>query len=80
MKVIFKHKSGREQEMQERFAKTLQALGRGTYMTRDMRSSATAQIELANVARDVVPEPEDIPVETQPEVQRRVRKTNNKPE
>ena len=27
MKVIFKHKNGREQEMQERFAKTLQSLG-----------------------------------------------------
>lgn len=38
MKVIFKHRNGRQQEMQERFAKTLQALGRGTYITRDMRA------------------------------------------
>ncbi|HEJ3436136.1 TPA: hypothetical protein SL386_001691 [Pseudomonas aeruginosa] len=80
MKVIFKHKSGREQEMQERFAKTLQALGRGTYMTRDMRPAATAQIDLASAAADVAPEQEDIPAETQPEAPRRGRKPKNKPE
>lgn len=38
MNVIFQHKNGREQFMQERFAKILQSLGRGTYMTRDMQA------------------------------------------
>ncbi|HFN4071352.1 TPA: hypothetical protein ACHFUW_002620 [Pseudomonas aeruginosa] len=80
MKVIFKHKSGREQEMQERFARTLQALARGTYMTRDMRPSATAQIDLASATEDLAPEQKDIPVETQHEAPRRGRKPKNKPE
>lgn len=38
MKVIFQHKSGRKQPMQRRYADILQKLGRGTYMTRDMRA------------------------------------------
>lgn len=81
MKVIFKHKNGREQEMQERFAKTLQSLGRGTYMTRDMRASAISQADAAvEVEEEVTPEPEDVPVNAQPEAQRRGRKPKNKPE
>lgn len=39
MKVVFKHKGGREQVMQQRYAKILQGLGRGTYLTRDMRAT-----------------------------------------
>ena len=39
MKVIFQHKSGRKQPMQQRYAKILQGLGRGTYLTRDMRAT-----------------------------------------
>lgn len=38
MKVTFIHRSGREQPMQRRYADVLQKLGRGTYMTRDMRA------------------------------------------
>lgn len=38
MKVIFTHKGGRKQSMQRRYADILQKLGRGTYMTRDMRA------------------------------------------
>lgn len=38
MKVIFQHKGGRKQPMQRRYADILQKLGRGTYMTRDMRA------------------------------------------
>lgn len=39
MKVIFKHKmGGREELMHLRYAEVLQRLGRGTYMTRDMRA------------------------------------------
>lgn len=33
MKVTFKHKNGREQVMDEKFAKVLQSLGRGSYST-----------------------------------------------
>ncbi|EMB9982468.1 hypothetical protein PCP38_00610 [Pseudomonas aeruginosa] len=80
MKVIFKHKSGREQEMQERFAKTLQALGRGTYMTRDMRPAATARFDLASAAEDIANEQKDIPAENLPEAPRRGRKPKSKPE
>lgn len=80
MKVIFKHKSGREQEMQERFAKTLQALGRGTYMTRDLRPAATAQFDLASAAEGIAHEQKDIPDENLPEAPRRGRKPKNKPE
>lgn len=39
MKVVFKHKGGREQVMQQRYAKILQGLGRGAYLTRDMRAT-----------------------------------------
>lgn len=38
MRVEFEHKSGRKQRMQIRYAKVLSKLGRGTYMTRDMRA------------------------------------------
>lgn len=39
MKVVFKHKGGRQQVMQQRYAKILQDLGRGSYLTRDMRAT-----------------------------------------
>lgn len=39
MKVVFTHKGGREQAMQKRYAKILNKLGRGTYMTRDMQAA-----------------------------------------
>ncbi len=35
MKVTFKHKNGREQIMDERYAKILQGLNRGTYRKHD---------------------------------------------
>lgn len=37
MKVIFNHRKGKVEEMNIRFAKILQGLGKGTYLTRDMR-------------------------------------------
>ncbi len=45
MKVIFKHTGGREQAMKEREARILQKLGRGTYVTRDMRAAVEPSIE-----------------------------------
>lgn len=39
MKVMFQHKSGRQEPMRIRYAETLQKLGRGTYMTRDMQAA-----------------------------------------
>lgn len=81
MKVIFKHKNGREQEMQERFAKTLQSLGRGTYMTRDMRADAIPRVDaVAVVEQAVAPESGAAPVVEQQEAPRRGRKPKNKPE
>lgn len=81
MKVIFKHKNGREQEMQERFAKTLQSLGRGTYMTCDMRAVAIPHVDaVAAVEEEVSPESGVAPVVEQPEAPRRGRKPKNKPE
>lgn len=43
MKVTFIHRSGREQPMQRRYADVLQKLGRGTYMTRDMRAQPVVE-------------------------------------
>lgn len=41
-KVTFTHqKSGREEVMHERYAKVLSRMGRGTYMTRDLRAEIT---------------------------------------
>mgnify|MGYP003464696549 CR=1 FL=1 len=37
MKVIFNHRKGKVEEMNIRFAKILQGLGKGSYLTRDMR-------------------------------------------
>ncbi len=42
MKVKFKHASGREQFMQERYAAVLQKLGRGVYLTRDIAQPVSA--------------------------------------
>lgn len=41
-KVQFIHRSGRVERMEKRYASILQGLGRGTYMTRDMRADAPA--------------------------------------
>ncbi len=41
MKVDFTHKTGRIQPMSRRDAEILQRLGRGTYLTRDMRASTS---------------------------------------
>lgn len=43
MRVVFKHRNGREQPMQRRYADVLQKLGRGTYSTREMRPAAPSQ-------------------------------------
>ena len=46
MKVVFKHKmGGREQRMHVRYADILQKLGRGTYLTRDMRAATEPEQE-----------------------------------
>jgi len=51
MKVIFQHKSGRKRPMQRRYADILQKLGRGTYMTRDMRAEQRRTDEELNELR-----------------------------
>ena len=52
MKVIFKHRmGGREQAMDVRYAEILQKLGRGTYMTRDMRAQALQEDEVLSALR-----------------------------
>lgn len=43
MKVTFTHSSGRQQPMDERYAKVLQKMRRGTYMTRDIVSAEPEQ-------------------------------------
>lgn len=48
MKVVFTHKGGRKQSMHRRYANILQKLGRGTYMTRDMRATESED-ELAEL-------------------------------
>lgn len=52
MKVLFKHRmGGREQTMDVRYAEILQKLGRGTYMTRDMRAQARQEDEELSALR-----------------------------
>lgn len=43
MKVNFQYKNGRERMMSRRDANILQKLGRGTYMTRDMRAQPAVE-------------------------------------
>lgn len=43
MKVNFQYTNGRERMMSRRDANILQKLGRGTYMTRDMRAQTVAE-------------------------------------
>lgn len=43
MRVVFKHRNGREQAMHRRYADVLQKLGRGTYSTREMKPAAPDQ-------------------------------------
>lgn len=57
-KVTFTHhKSGREEVMNERYAKLLSKMGRGTYMTRDMRADVAAapQTQAAQALEPAVP-------------------------
>lgn len=57
-KVTFTHqKSGREEVMHERYAKVLSKMGRGTYMTRDLRADVAAvpQSQAAQVPGLAVP-------------------------
>lgn len=42
MKVEFSYKNGRVRAMAERDARVLQKLGKGSYMTRDMRAKQAA--------------------------------------
>lgn len=43
MRVNFKYKNGRERMMSRRDADILRKLGRGTYMTRDMRAQPVVE-------------------------------------
>lgn len=57
-KVTFTHqKSGREEVMHERYAKVLSRMGRGTYMTRDLRADVAAmpQSQAAQVPELALP-------------------------
>jgi hypothetical protein len=53
MKVIFKFKNGREKSMPERMARTLQVVGRGTYMTRDMAAAPSVVAPVLKPTRNV---------------------------
>lgn len=59
MKVTFIHRSGREQPMQRRYADVLQKLGRGTYMTRDMRAHPVIQPDASAAVPNVNEEAPD---------------------
>jgi len=59
MKVTFVHRSGREQTMQRRYADVLQKLGRGTYMTRDMRAHPVIQPGASSAVTNVTKEAPD---------------------
>lgn len=52
MKVNFQYTNGRERMMSRRDANILQKLGRGTYMTRDMRAQPV--VEPANADDDAL--------------------------
>lgn len=54
MKVTFIYKGGRERMMSRREADILQKLGRGTYMTRDMRAQPVVHPDSAAI--DVLPD------------------------
>lgn len=61
MKVTFIHRGGREQPMQRRYADVLQKLGRGTYMTRDMRAHPVIQPDASDAVPNVTEEaPDDL--------------------
>lgn len=51
MRVLFRHKGGRKERMQRRYADVLQKLGRGTYMTRDMRATVEPDPAAEELAR-----------------------------
>lgn len=51
-KVQFIHRSGRVEDMEKRYASILQKLGRGTYMTRDMRAQSAIAVDAAAVLDD----------------------------
>lgn len=53
-RVMFSHKSGRKELMELRYAKILQGLKRGTYMTRDMQA-ATESVERAEPVAPLEP-------------------------
>lgn len=45
-RVTFKHNNGRVQKMVERDARVLQKLGRGSYLTRDLRAQVRNDSEV----------------------------------
>ena len=51
MRVVFKHRSGREQAMNRKFADVLQKLGRGTYSTRELKPAAPGQDDALSALR-----------------------------
>lgn len=51
MRVVFKHRNGREQAMQRRYADVLQKLGKGTYSTREMKPDAPGQDDALSALR-----------------------------
>ncbi|THJ30948.1 hypothetical protein E8K88_16410 [Lampropedia aestuarii] len=56
MKVVFKHKSGRSELMNQREADILQKLKRGTYQTKDMQARPVTQ-EAGSVQHGATDEP-----------------------
>lgn len=59
-KVTFTHKNGRQEVMEERYARILGGLKRGTYLTRDMQAAPVVQSTPVTPASTALPvvEPE----------------------
>lgn len=56
MKVVFTHRNGRQQEMEERDASLLSRLKRGTYQTRDMVAESMPHVSgQQDVTQDLTP-------------------------
>lgn len=54
-KVLFTYKNGRERSMRPREAEILSRLGKGSYLTRDMRAAEPAPVQAAEPVVSPVP-------------------------
>lgn len=73
MKVIFTHKNGRTQEMDEKAAKLLSKVKRGTYQTRDMVAESLVQsVVIPEYSPPNIPPAEPAQLDTDTEARDRV--------